>query len=430
VRLFNVIQRKRSSRRRAAALSAESKSGGRGRRLTLVAVASLAAVLASSCSAGKASGSGSNDKTPYVIGALLDLTGYNAALGEDNQRAIKIYIDDLNAKGGVNGHPVNVVFADTQSSESESVNQLRKLTTANKVIGVVGPAASGESIAIRPLTQSLGVSVISFGSSKQIITPSEKSKWMFKQYPSSDDSLRAQLEYTKKQGWNKVAILAANTQYGQEPAGLLPKLAAEYGLTLVASETFPPDATTVTSQLQVIASKQPDVVLVWGVNPQNAVAAKSADTLHLQAKLFQAPGGATPLYIQMAGAAAEGTLVQGSKIAVPDATKQGDAQYDVIKEFVDLWKTKVNRAPNQFESNAWDGTHLLVEALSKANIDPSGDVVTARKKLRDSLESNIKNYVAVNAIYSFSPDQHGPQGIKGLGVLGVKDGKFTLEEAY
>jgi branched-chain amino acid transport system substrate-binding protein len=415
----------------AAAMGIENGSRWRGRRFALVAVASLTVVAASACGANKASGgSGSGDKAPYKIGALMDLTGAYAALGEDNQRAIKLFVENVNAKGGVNGHTLEMVYVDTASSESGAVNQLRKLATQDKVIGVVGPAASGEAIALKAIAQSLRIPVMTMGSSNQIITPADQAKWIFKQYPSAESSLRAQLEYAKKKGWNKVAILAANNGYGQEPAGLLPKLVGEFGLNLVASETFPPEATTVTSQLQAISSKQPDVILVWAVNPANAVAAKSAETLQLQAKLFQAPGGATPLYIQTAGKAAEGTLVQGSKIAVPDATKQGDAQYDVIKEFVDLWKAKVNRAPNQFESNAWDAIRLFTEGLKKSNVDPAGDLNAARQKVRDSMENNIKDFASVNAIYSFSPDLHGPQGIKGLGVLGVKDGNFTLEEAY
>lgn len=405
------------------------QGGGRPhrQRLTVVAIAALLALVASACGSG---GSSSEKTDTYKLGALLDLTGSYAALGEDNQRSIKMFVKNINKNGGINGHDVEIVYADTQSSESESVNQLRKLATQDNVIGVVGPAASGEAIALQPITESLRVPVMSMGSSDLIITPAEKAKWIFKQYPSAGDSLRAQLEYAKAQKWNNVAILAANNGYGQEATQKLPDLLDEFGMNLAASETFPPESTNVASQLQAVESKKPDVILVWAVNPANAVVAKSAESIGVDIPLFNAPGGATPLYAESAGTAAEGTLVQGSMIGVPDEIDPSSPQYEVIREFVDLWEAELGRTPNQFESNAWDGIRLVAEALDKGDVDPSGDVTKVRAALRDSLETNIKDVPSVNAIYTFTADHHGPRGIKGLGVLAIQDGKFILKQAY
>lgn len=403
------------------------------------AAAVSVAFLATACGDGSdsespsASGSGGGDcaaDTPYKIGGLLGLTGAYSALGESEQKAAQLFAEKTNDEGGINGHPIEMVFADTTSSESEAVNQLRRLATQEEVIAVVGPSSSGEGIAVKPISGSLKVPVVVPASSNAIITPADEATYMFKEFPASNDSLTAQLTYAQEQGWSRVAILAANNGYGQEPVEALPEVIKDFdGLELVASETFPPDATDVTAQLSAVASSNPDVTLIWAVNPANAVVARNAADSNFPGMLFHSPGGATPLYIEVAGEAANGTLVQGSKIAVPDAVEEGDPQYEVLTTFTEAWRDEYSSEPNQFAANGWDSMLIVAEALEAGEVSPC-DLQEGRDALRDSLEENIDGLAGINAVYSYSPEQHGPEGIAGLAVLGVEGGAFTLEQGY
>jgi branched-chain amino acid transport system substrate-binding protein len=339
---------------------------GRGSALRVAAAAASVVLLATACS-GEGSSTGGGDcaaDTPFKIGGLLGLTGAYSALGESEQKAIQLLAKQTNAAGGVNGHPLEVVFADTTSSESEAVNQLRRLATQEKVTAVLGPSSSGEGIAVKPIAGSLKIPTVVPASSNAIITPPQDAKYMFKEFPASSDSLTAQLTYARDKGLHRVAILAANNAYGQEPVKALPDVIKNFnGLQLVASETFPPDATDVTAQLSAVARAKPDITLVWAVNPASAVVARSAANSNLPGLLFHSPGAATPLYIQVAGKAAEGTLVQGSKIGVPDAIKQGDPQYKIVHDFAQSWRTEFKTEPNQFAANGWDALLLVAQAL-------------------------------------------------------------------
>lgn len=403
----------------------------RGKRKAGILAAGLAAtaLFASACGGGGGNGSSGGDNAPYKIGALLGLTGSYSALGTDEQKALQLYADRVNAKGGINGHKVELVVADTTSSESEAVNQLRKLATQDNVIAVVGPSSSGEGIAVKPISAALKVPVLVPASSKDIVTPSSQAKYIFKEFPASDASLQAQLTYAQNQGWKKVAILASNNGYGQEPVAALPGLVGKYGLDLVASETFPPTATDVTAQLSSIATKNPDVVLVWAVNPANAIVAKSARNINFKPVLFNSPGAASPDYIKVGGDAVNGTLVQGSMVAVPSDIKPDNPQYSAVSDFEKAWKDKYNSEPTQYAANGWDCMLLLQTALEKGKVSP-GSVTDTRAKLRDSLENNIKDVSGINAVYTFSATQHGPEGIKGLAVLKVDGGAWKLVKAY
>ncbi len=363
------------------------------------------------------------------VGVLLGLTGDYAALGEPERKSIELFFDRVNAQGGINGRKVELVVVDSASDETEAVNQLRRLATQEEVHAVIGPSSSGESIALKPISQQLQVPVISLASSEDIVTPPEQAEYMFKEFVSTDVSLQAQLSYAESQGWQRVAILGVNDGYGQEPLQDLPAAIKDFDLQLVSSESFPPEATDVTSQLTRIASSRPDVVLVWAVNPASAIVARSAQSIGFEPVLFHSPGAASEDYVKNAGAAAEGTLVQGSKISVADAITKDDPQYEVTTDLVEAYQDKFGAMPNQYAANGWDGALLLKEALQSADLG-STDTQAVRDAIRDSLEQNIQDLAGVNAVYSYSEAEHGPTGIEGLAILGVENGEFTLEEAY
>jgi branched-chain amino acid transport system substrate-binding protein len=371
----------------------------------------------SGCDAGSA---------PYRIGVLVGLTGSYAALGEPERDAAEAYAEWANSQGGVNGHPIELVVADTTSSESEAVNQLRRLATQEEVIGIIGPSSSGEGVAIKPVATQLQVPTMVMASTRAIVTPVEEAEYVFKNFPSTDLSLRAQLSFAQEQGAETVAIVGANNAYGQEPIETLPEVAGEFGLEVVGSETFDPAATDMTAQLTTLQADNPDVILVWAVNPANAIIAANSQQLGMDDVQFShSPGAASFGFIETAGEAANGQYVQGTTALVPDSVPEDSPQHEILTQFIETYRDEYGEDPNQFAGNAWDAMALLSEALQAADVNPC-DAQAARTALRDSLESNINGFPGINAIYDFGPDDHAGQGLEGLALLQVQDGEFTL----
>jgi branched-chain amino acid transport system substrate-binding protein len=395
-----------------------------------IAAAGVLAASLTACggaAAGGGAAGGGND--PYKVGVLVGLTGSYAALGEPERKAIELYFDGVNAAGGINGKKVELIVLDSTSDEGNAVNQLRKLATQDKVHAVLGPSSSGESIALKSFAKSLKVPVITLASSSAIVSPAADATYIFKEYTDTKLSLQAQLALAKEKGWKKVAVLATNDGYGQDAVKTIDPLVKEAGVELVANEVFNATATDVTPQLSKIGAASPDVVLVWAVNPANAIVAKSAASINFKPTLFHSPGAGSPAYIQNAGAAGEGTLLQGSKVLAAADVKKDDPQYEVVRNLVDKYTAKYNEAPGQYSANGWDGAMLLENALKNIKGD-SKDLQATRDAIRDSLENNTKDLTAVNAVYTFTPEYHGPTGLTGLTVLAVKDGKFVVEKTY
>lgn len=393
------------------------------RRVRLAAVAAALTLTSAACGGGGGeSGAGGSD-APYKIGVALALTGVSGAIGEPQKKALDLFAERLEEDGGIGGREVEFVYVDTTSEESQAVNTVRKLATQDNVLAIVGPSSSGEGIAAKPIVDSLKVPTITIAGAPGIVAPPVK--YMFKEFPSPLDGLRAQLEHLKAEGKTKVGIIYQNNAYGQAPAEAMPKMTEELGLQMVSSVPFPPAATDVTPQLQTVAKDAPDALIVYAVTPANAVVAKGAKALGLKAQLFQSPGAASTAYITLAGDAAEGTLVQGSKILAAEAVAEDDPQYEAIQEFAKAHQAKYGELPSQFAAGAWDAMTLMTKAIEKAEPDPS-DVPKARDAIRDALEE-LEPVNGVVAVYDYTPDQHGTTGTKGFAILRVEKGKYVVE---
>ncbi|WP_442214576.1 ABC transporter substrate-binding protein [Specibacter sp. RAF43] len=410
------------------------KSMRNRRTIATVGAFVAASISLAGCGGGYGGGGGNNaaaaangvcaPDTPYKVGFVAGLTGPFAQISETQKNAINLYVDKVNGGGGINGHKIELLTEDSTGSESEAVNVTRKLLQ-EKVVVVIGTNSSGESIAMKQVTESSSTPLLSMASSKKIVEPAADSSHTFKLFPGSAEVLRAQMEYVSKKGLKRVAFFGSNNAYGQEPLAELKNLVKEYGLELVATESFAPDATDMTAQLTSIARTSPDVTLVWSVSPSNAIIAQNAKDINFKPTLLHSSGAAARGYIDAAGKAAEGTFLIGTKITAAESLPSDDAQYKAIQGLRTAWTKAYSKEPDLYASIAWDAGLIMEQALTRGQIDPC-NVQGARDGVRNSLESNIQDFAGANSQYSFSPEVHGPAGVKGLSAITVKNGKFEI----
>ena len=89
----------------------------------------------------------------FKIGSPLPMTGAGAAFGEKFQTAYTMAIDEINAKGGINGKKIELVIEDTQAKPAVAVTNAKKLISSDKVIALVGGWSSGVALAVAPVAQ-------------------------------------------------------------------------------------------------------------------------------------------------------------------------------------------------------------------------------------------------------------------------------------
>ncbi|HHY28221.1 MAG TPA: ABC transporter substrate-binding protein, partial [Desulfitobacterium dehalogenans] len=146
---------------------------------------------------------------------MLDITGPSSSLGIPERNTLQMLEEQVNAKGGVNGHKIRLVILDGKSSESESAIAMKRLVEQDKVLAVIGSSTSGPSMSMMPIAQERNVPMISTAASVAIVEPVAERKWVFKT-PQSD-TLMAQriISYLKQKGISQVAFMAMNNTFGE-----------------------------------------------------------------------------------------------------------------------------------------------------------------------------------------------------------------------
>src|SRR3954464_6153021 len=132
-----------------------------------------------------------------LVGEYGSLTGPQATFGQSTHNGIMMAIDEVNAKGGINGRKLKVLTEDDQSKQEEAANAVTKLISQNNVVAVLGEVASSCSIAAAPICQSNKVPMISPSSTNPQVT--QKGDYIFRMCFTDDYQGHSMAEYVAKQ---------------------------------------------------------------------------------------------------------------------------------------------------------------------------------------------------------------------------------------
>ena len=100
-------------------------------------------------------------KTPYKIGGIFAITGPASFLGEPERNSMELLAEHINARGGIDGHPVELVIYDTEGDATKAVLSANKLIEKDNVLAIVGPSRSGTTLAVVPIVEKNQVPLIS-----------------------------------------------------------------------------------------------------------------------------------------------------------------------------------------------------------------------------------------------------------------------------
>lgn len=355
---------------------------------------------------------------PYRIGAVFSITGVGSFLGEPEKKTAEMIADEVNKKGGINGHPVELIVYDDESDPPKAVLAMKKLIKRDNVPVIIGPTRSGESMAVASVAEELQVPLISCATSYKIVTPIEKRRWVFKVAGSDAHVVGKMFEHMKSKGITKVAIMTDNSGYGSSGREELLRLAPDFGLTVVADELFGPQDTDLSAQLTKIRSVQPQAIVNWSIGPTQILAIKSWRDLGMDGiPLYQSHGFGSKKNLDLAGKAAEGVLLPLARVNVGPLLPDGQPQKKGILEYTAAYEARYKEPISSFGGHASDAMNLALAALKAVGPDPA--------KIRDFVE-NTKGFVGMHGIFNFTKEDHCGLSKDDLEMIVVKDGTWAL----
>src|SRR5574340_165574 len=309
-----------------------------------VALATAAALVVA---AGCAASDKSEDvaaKEPYRIGAVLSLTGTYAGLGAPEKNTLEMEVERINADGGVNGHPIEIVYEDDSTDAAKAQAATVRLIEQEGVVAIIGATGTGQSMAMRADIVRAQVPQVSIAGGTVI--PGNFSEWVFQTPWSNSLVVPFTMDYLKSKGIAKIALTTDTGGFGADGLAVLQAQAPKAGLTVVASETFNPGDTDMTAQLTKIKASDAQAVVLWNAGKEAAIVAKNMQQLNMQVPLYGGHGNARTEFIEGAGTAAEGFRLAAGKVLIPESYGKGTENYTVAKDFIDRYTKRYGKGPD------------------------------------------------------------------------------------
>ncbi len=364
------------------------------------------------------------EKKPLLIGGIFSVTGKASALGDPESKTVAMIVNQINANGGVNGFPLTLIVQDDESLETKAVADAEKLINQDRVLAIIGPSVSGNSLQVKPICEKAKVPMVSCAAAEAIVTPLENSRFIFKT-PQLDSHVAIRiLEQARNMGITKIGILTDTLPFGQQGRKQLQQHAQELGMQIVADETYGPTVTDMRPQLERIQAAGAGAVVNWSVLPVQTIVPKNMKAMGMRTPLFYSHGFGNPKMIQAAGEAGEGIMFPAGRLLAVDALPANHAQKKILEAYKKAYETKYNSAVSTFGGHAYDALWLVVNAMKQRNVTPDMPVEQARQAIRDGLEQT-KGWLGIGGTFYMSANDHtGLDKYDSLEMLVVsKDGK-------
>jgi len=356
---------------------------------------------------------------PIKIGSVLSITGPAGYLGDPELKTLQMMVEDINKKGGVLGRPLELVHYDDGSDAAKANGFGKRLIDDDKVDLIVGGTTTGATMSIVPLVEKAGVPFISLAGAVVVVEPVKK--YVFKTPHTDRMAAEKVFDDMKRRGITKVALLSETSGFGQSGRKETEGVAAKYGISLVANETYGPKDTDMGPQLTKIRNTAGvEAVFIFGLGQGPALATKGYKQLGITLPLYHAHGVASDDFIKLAGPASEGVRLPTSALLAPDKLAANDPQRPVADAYTKAFTTKYKTDVSAFGGYAYDGLAIAVDAIKRAGS-------TDKAKVRDAIEAT-RGFVGTGGVFNMSATDHMGLDLSAFHIFEIKNGDWVLSK--
>ncbi len=355
---------------------------------------------------------------PIRIGSVLSVTGPGAFLGDPELKTMQMYVEKLNAAGGIAGRKIELVSYDDGTDANKANGFVKRLIADDKVDIIVGGTTTGSTMAMVPEVEKAGVPFVSLAGAVVIVEPVKK--WVFKTPHTDRMAAEKAFEDMKKRGFTKVALLSETSGFGQSGRKETLAVAPKWGMTIVTDETYGPKDTDVTPQLTKIKNTAGvQALLVFGFGQGPSIVTKNYGQLGMSSiPMYQSHGVASQQYIALSGKAAEGVRLPAAGLVVAEQLPANDPQKKVTTDYTKEFKAKWKQEVSTFGGHAYDGLMIAVDAIKRAG-------GTDKAKVRDAIEKT-SGYMGTGGLVNMSAKDHMGLGLDAFRMVEIRNGAFTL----
>ena len=370
-----------------------------------------------------------------VIGALYPMTGRAGRYGIDSVSAAEIAMNEINAKGGVNGRMIDIIFNDSKANPAYSIKVAKRYITEDKVNFLMGVVSSAAGLAVTEVSKENKVIFVGTDHASTALTTEKFQPYYFRVSNNTYQSAAAAALYAKdKKEWKKYYVIGPDYEYGHRTWEdfwmLLGRQRKDVQLVGQAwPKLFEPDYTP---YITAILNAKPDVLVTtfWGGDTVAFIKQALPYKLFDKMKFYNYDGGGNYELLEAMPKGLPKGLVLSARhhLNWPD-TKQN-------RDFVANFKAKTGRYPSYAAEGAYAGVYFIAEGVRQAGTAEDPDkLVAAMENLKLKLPEDPEGFtsymrpidhqiVQVQAIGETVPNKKFPPATMMLGNWRV----FKAEE--
>lgn len=353
------------------------------------------------------------------IGSFVSATGPAAFLGDPQDKTLHLYVEQLNASGGVLGRPVELILYDDGGDANRARTFATRLVEDDRVIAVVGGTATGPTLAAMPVFEEAEIPFISFAGAIEIVQPTRT--WTFKTPHNDRTACERIFEDMQERGIAKIGLISGTDGFGQSMRNQCIDVVSNYGIEILADESYGASDSDMTPQLAKIRNTAGiEAIVNPGFGQGPAIVTRNYAQLGIDLPFYQSHGVASQSFIDLAGAAAEGIRLPAPALLLADTLDENDPQREIALAYKTSYEDATGEQVSTFGGYSFDGIQLLVAAIERAgSTDPTA--------IRDALEAT-SGYVGVTGIYTMGPDDHLGLGTDSFRMVEIRDGGWVSAE--
>ena len=324
-------------------------------------------------------------------------TSMQLQVGRDTQDAIKMAIDDINAKGGVLGRKLEMVVADETENPETGISAIKKLTADEKVDVLIGGYTSGVTLAQLPHISAAKTIYLGVGAASPAITAKVKQdydnyKYIFRVGPLHSGHQARELTnfigtFVKGElGISKIAIVGENAKWVQDLVPMLKKGAASADVDVRVTEMFDAQTSDFSPLFAKVKESGAQYMIVILSHASSDVFAKQWH----DSRFPMAYGGIDVKsmdgdFCERVGGKAIGEMAVNFAVRAPITPK--------TIPFFDEFRKRTTRSPVYTAFGANDSVYIYAEAVQRARSTEPGAVIK---------ELELTSYVGIPGIIEFA----------------------------
>ncbi|GAA4481550.1 branched-chain amino acid ABC transporter substrate-binding protein [Microbacterium panaciterrae] len=387
----------------------------RTRRATRILTAALAAgvlILTAGCSGGLASGGGgaSADSGPIKLGMLAPFSGSESAFGNYMKFGAQLAIDEINAKGGIDGRKLSLEVQDDACDATTAVAAANKLVT-DGVVASVGGYCSGATLPTLPIFNEAKIPmVIPAANSNELVK--QKLPGVFLINGTGTQQAAAAVKYAQKSGAKTVGAINDATAYSKDLATSFTEQAKAAGLTVSLDAVITPGENDYSAVATQLANAKPDLVYWTGYYQEGGLIDRQSADAGFTGTFLVGDGSVDAKFAEIAGKGYTAHVL-GTFTQTPDMLKGAD-------KWIADYKKLAGADPGPYSTQSYDAVNVVAAAMTSAKGTAFDGVVKALEGLKD--------FKTLAGPLTFMPDHTRSGGGFVIVSIDGATGKFVLKD--